>query len=52
MFKSQNRTLPITLSLISLLLTLMPTNSYKVSDFKPSILKPSHASAYFNVDTG
>jgi len=32
------------------LLTL--AHSYKVSDFSPSILKPTPASGYYNVETG
>lgn len=31
---------------------LVLLNGYKVSDFKPSILKPSPPSGFHNVDTG
>lgn len=52
MFKSQTQTLSQTHTIIYILLIITITISYKVSDFKPSILKPTHSSSYYNVDTG
>ena len=50
MFKNRDKTLVI----ITLLYLLLINNAYAytVSDFKPSILKPSPPSGFHNVDTG
>ena len=49
-FKNRDKSLVI----ITLLYLLLINNAYAytVSDFKPSILKPSPPSAFHNVDTG
>ena len=47
MFKTQT-----ILFLFFALCLLTLTHSYKVSDFSPSILKPTPASGYYNVETG
>ena len=50
MFKNRDKSLVI----ITLLYLLLINNAYAytVSDFKPSILKPSPPSGFHNVDTG
>ena len=38
--------------LLAGLLIALSASTYKVSDFRPSILKPSHPSGFYNVETG
>lgn len=38
--------------LVTLFICLTVITSYKVSDFKPSILKASKPSGYYSVETG
>lgn len=53
MFKIGNRvwrSQPLLVLVLAATLTI--SSAYKVSDFKESILKPSHPSGYYNVATG
>lgn len=47
MLKTQKILLPLVIVCVFNLV-----HTYKVSDFSPSILKPTPASGYYNVDTG